>query len=93
MNKENVTVVVLATGLTDRMNSKKSKLLMSICGKPMAAYAIEAAQAVSASKPVMVVSPTAKAPIISARCEIDLSPGTVMSPDIAVAEVERIEVN
>ncbi|MBT3319847.1 MAG: NTP transferase domain-containing protein [Clostridia bacterium] len=55
MNKENVTVVVLATGLTDRMNSKKSKLLMSICGKPMAAYAIEAAQAVSASKPVMVV--------------------------------------
>lgn len=55
MNKENVTVVVLASGLTDRMNGKKSKLLMSICGKPMAEYALIAAQAVSASKPVMVV--------------------------------------
>ncbi len=55
MNKENVTVVVPASRLVDRMNSKKSKLMMNLCGKPMAAYALEAAQAVSASKPVMVV--------------------------------------
>jgi bifunctional UDP-N-acetylglucosamine pyrophosphorylase/glucosamine-1-phosphate N-acetyltransferase len=60
MNKENVTVVVLASRLTDRMNSKKSKLLMSLCGKPMAAYALIAAQAVSASKPVMVVGENAQ---------------------------------
>ena len=55
MNKENVTVVVLASRLVNRMNSRKSKLMMNLCGKPMAQFAIGAAQAVSASKPVIVV--------------------------------------
>lgn len=56
MKKYDVTVAVLAGGLKDRMNSKSSKLLHCICGKPMASYAVEAAAELSGSKPVLVAS-------------------------------------
>ena len=54
MNKDNVTAVVLATALADRMNSKTGKLLHTLCGKPLAAYALEAAQSAAKARPVMV---------------------------------------
>ena len=54
MNKKNVTAVVTAAALADRMNSKTSKLLHSLCGRPLAAYALGAAQAVSEARPVFV---------------------------------------
>lgn len=56
MRKYNVTVAVIGEGLKDRMNSKSSKLLHCVCGKPMVSYAIEAAIAISESKPVLAAS-------------------------------------
>ena len=54
MNKKNVTAVVIAAALADRMNSKKSKLFHNICGRPLAAYALDAAQAVTETRPVFI---------------------------------------
>ncbi len=54
MNKDNVTSVIISTGLSDRMNSKKSKLLHPLCGKPLAQYSLEAAQSVSRARPVFI---------------------------------------
>jgi hypothetical protein len=39
-------------------------------------------------RPVIVVSPTANAPNMSARWEMDLSPGTVMVPVSGLARAE-----
>ena len=54
MNKKNVTAVVIAAALADRMNSKKSKLFHNICGRPLAAYALDAAQAVTETRAVFI---------------------------------------
>ena len=51
------------------------------CARPCACSARSVArQSSPARKPVMSVTPSAMPPSISARCEIDLSPGTVISP-------------
>lgn len=52
MKYDNVTVVILADRQTDNMNSKKCKLLHEVCGKPMAAYALEAAGEAAGGRPV-----------------------------------------
>ena len=54
--------------------------LSSICTPSARSAAIVARQSSPARKPRIVVCPSASAPSISARCEIDLSPGTDMRP-------------
>ena len=49
------TAIVLAAGRSTRMNSKKPKVLHHILGRPMAFYALEAAQQASGVKPVAII--------------------------------------
>ena len=59
MNEPAPTVlpVVLAAGLGTRMKSSKPKVLHELCGRPMLAYVLEAAEKASASRPLVVYSP------------------------------------
>lgn len=53
MNK--ITAVLLAAGQGTRMKSNLPKVLHPVCGKPMVLYALQAAQAASTEKPVLVI--------------------------------------
>lgn len=55
MNRESLAVVVLAAGMGTRMNSKRQKILHEVGGKPMVTHVYEAATAVSARPPVLVI--------------------------------------
>jgi bifunctional UDP-N-acetylglucosamine pyrophosphorylase / glucosamine-1-phosphate N-acetyltransferase len=50
-----VTAVLLAAGQGTRMKTNLSKVLHPVCGKPMLAYALEAACSASTGKPLVVV--------------------------------------
>ena len=50
-----LSVVILAAGQGARMKSNLPKVLHPICGRPMAHYALEAAQALTDQPPVLVV--------------------------------------
>ena len=50
-----VTAVLLAAGQGTRMKTSLPKVLHPVCGKPMLAYAFEAACSASTGKPVIVV--------------------------------------
>ena len=52
-----VLPVVLAAGLGTRMKSGKPKVLHELCGRPMLAYVLDAANAVSDRRPLVVYSP------------------------------------
>jgi bifunctional UDP-N-acetylglucosamine pyrophosphorylase/glucosamine-1-phosphate N-acetyltransferase len=52
-----VLPVVLAAGLGTRMKSGKPKVLHELCGRPMLAYVLDAAAAVSDRRPLVVYSP------------------------------------
>src|SRR5450759_3889494 len=52
-----VLPVVLAAGLGTRMKSSKPKVLHELCGRPMLAYVLDAAGAVSDRRPLVVYSP------------------------------------
>jgi len=52
-----VLPVVLAAGLGTRMKSRKPKVLHELCGRPMLAYVLDAAAAVSDRRPLVVYSP------------------------------------
>ncbi|MDD5475293.1 MAG: sugar phosphate nucleotidyltransferase [Syntrophales bacterium] len=56
-----IAAVILAAGKGTRMNSNMAKVLHPICGKPMAAYPIEAALALGADKTVVVIGHQAQA--------------------------------
>jgi bifunctional UDP-N-acetylglucosamine pyrophosphorylase/glucosamine-1-phosphate N-acetyltransferase len=56
-----VTAVLLAAGQGTRMKSDLQKVLHPVCGKPMVAYALEAACSASAEKPVVVIGNGGKA--------------------------------
>ena len=60
-NHEVVDVVILAAGKGTRMKSALPKVLHPLLGKPMLAYAIEAAQSVAERPPVVVVGHGAEA--------------------------------
>ena len=49
--------VVLAAGLGTRMRSSTPKVLHPICGRPLLAYALDAAVAITANWPLVVISP------------------------------------
>ncbi len=49
------TSIILAAGQGTRMKSDLPKVLHPICGKPMVWHALQAAQAVTTEKPVMVI--------------------------------------
>jgi bifunctional UDP-N-acetylglucosamine pyrophosphorylase / glucosamine-1-phosphate N-acetyltransferase len=53
--------IVLAAGLGTRMKSRLPKVLHELCGRPMLGYVLEAAQAVTASRPLIVYSPSTDA--------------------------------
>lgn len=50
-----VTAVLLAAGQGTRMKSEIQKVLHPVCGRPMVAYALEAACSASTEKPVIVI--------------------------------------
>ncbi len=52
-----VLPVVLAAGLGTRMKSRTPKVLHALCGRPMLAYVLDAAHAVSGRRPLVVYSP------------------------------------
>src|SRR5664279_6366292 len=49
--------IVLAAGLGTRMKSRLPKVLHPICGRPMIDYVLDAAEAASGSRPLVVWSP------------------------------------
>ena len=51
----------MAAGLGTRMKSRTPKLLHALCGRPMVAYAVDAAAAASGGRPVVVTSPATAA--------------------------------
>ena len=57
MNPPSAIAIVLAAGLGTRMRSRQPKVLHLICGRPMLAYALDAARAATAADPLVVVSP------------------------------------
>ena len=50
-----VTAILLAAGQGTRMKSNLQKVLHPVCGKPMVAYALEAASSASTEKPVVII--------------------------------------
>ncbi len=55
-----VTSVLLAAGQGTRMKTRLPKVLHPVCGKPMLAYALEAACSASTGKPVVIVGKDAE---------------------------------
>lgn len=49
--------IVLAAGLGTRMKSRLPKVLHELCGRPMLGYVLEAARAVTGTRPLVVYSP------------------------------------
>jgi bifunctional UDP-N-acetylglucosamine pyrophosphorylase/glucosamine-1-phosphate N-acetyltransferase len=52
-----IAAVVLAAGLGTRMKSQTPKLLHQLCGRPMVAYVVTAAEAATGIRPLVVTSP------------------------------------
>lgn len=61
MNPPSAIAIVLAAGLGTRMRSRQPKVLHPICGRPMLAYALDAARAATSADPLVVISPAATA--------------------------------
>jgi bifunctional UDP-N-acetylglucosamine pyrophosphorylase/glucosamine-1-phosphate N-acetyltransferase len=53
--------VILAAGLGTRMKSSRPKILHELCGRPMLAYVLDAADALGARRPIVVYSPATAA--------------------------------
>ncbi len=53
--------VVMAAGLGTRMRSRLPKLLHTLCGRPMLAYALDAAREATGQRPLVVYSPATAA--------------------------------
>ncbi|MBN1667691.1 MAG: bifunctional UDP-N-acetylglucosamine diphosphorylase/glucosamine-1-phosphate N-acetyltransferase GlmU [Anaerolineales bacterium] len=66
-----ITPVLLAAGQGTRMKSDLPKVLHPILGKPLAWYALQAAQAVSSTRPVVVIGHGAEQVRATLGAEID----------------------
>jgi bifunctional UDP-N-acetylglucosamine pyrophosphorylase/glucosamine-1-phosphate N-acetyltransferase len=53
--------IVLAAGLGTRMKSRLPKVLHPICGRPLIDYVLDAAEAASGGRPLVVWSPAVEA--------------------------------
>jgi len=58
---DSVLPIILAGGLGTRMKSRKPKVLHELCGRPMLAYVLAAAQETSSRRPIIVYSPATEA--------------------------------
>ncbi len=56
-----IAAVILAAGLGTRMRSRRPKVLHPLCGRPMLAYVVDAARAVTGARPIVVTSPSTAA--------------------------------
>jgi bifunctional UDP-N-acetylglucosamine pyrophosphorylase / glucosamine-1-phosphate N-acetyltransferase len=54
-NSEKVQCVILAAGQGTRMKSEQPKVLHQIVGKPMVQYAIDSANSIGATRPIVVI--------------------------------------
>jgi bifunctional UDP-N-acetylglucosamine pyrophosphorylase/glucosamine-1-phosphate N-acetyltransferase len=59
--RPNLTAVVLAAGLGTRMRSRLPKVLHPLCGQPMLAYVLAAAESATGSRALVVISPATRA--------------------------------
>jgi bifunctional UDP-N-acetylglucosamine pyrophosphorylase/glucosamine-1-phosphate N-acetyltransferase len=57
MSQATVLPLVLAAGLGTRMKSSRPKVLHELCGRPMLAYVLDAAEKAGAARPLVVYSP------------------------------------
>ncbi len=101
MSKSAPTVlpVVLAAGLGTRMKSSKPKVLHELCGRPMLAYVLDAAAAVSDARPLVVYSPATHALVDPFRERADfarqkepLGTADAVKAALAVAPAEPEEI-
>ena len=73
-----ITAVLLAAGRGTRMKTQLPKVLHPVCGKPMLAYALEAACSASSEQPVVILGKDAQAVSDflgdSARCVVQDPP-------------------
>ena len=53
--------IVLAAGLGTRMKSRTPKVLHTVCGRPMVDYVLDAADAATGTRPILVYSPATEA--------------------------------
>jgi bifunctional UDP-N-acetylglucosamine pyrophosphorylase / glucosamine-1-phosphate N-acetyltransferase len=60
MTDDTPLAVVLAAGLGTRMKSRTPKVLHPVCGRPMIAYALEAAAGAGPGRPIVVLSPATR---------------------------------
>lgn len=61
MSQNTLAVVILAAGLSTRFKSATPKVLHPLAGKPLLAYSLELATALTATLPVVVVGPETEA--------------------------------
>ena len=70
---ESVLPVILAGGLGARMRSRKAKVLHELCGRPMLAYVLTAAQETCGRRPLIVYSPATETVIEAFADEADFA--------------------
>ncbi len=94
MNQPPSTVlpIVLAAGLGTRMKSHKPKVLHELCGRPMLAYVLDAAQEAGHRRPLVVYSPATAAikDVFADRADFALQQepiGTANAVRAAVAQI------
>jgi bifunctional UDP-N-acetylglucosamine pyrophosphorylase/glucosamine-1-phosphate N-acetyltransferase len=94
-----VLPVVLAAGLGTRMKSSRPKVLHELCGRPMLAHVLDAAEQAGAARPLVVYSPptAAIAEAFGDRADFALQQTPLGTADavraaLAVAPVEAAEI-
>jgi bifunctional UDP-N-acetylglucosamine pyrophosphorylase/glucosamine-1-phosphate N-acetyltransferase len=94
-----VLPIILAAGLGTRMKSSKPKILHELCGRPMLAYVLDAAEEAGHRRPLVVYSPaTARiAELFADRADFALQETPLGTADavraaLAVAPPETAEV-
>ena len=87
-----VLPLVLAAGLGTRMKSRTPKVLHELCGRPMLAYVLDAARAVSGRWPLVVYSPATAAvtDVFAGQADFVLQPQPLGTADAVRAAMASI---